>query len=83
MQKDGWVLLDVRVDGNYNFEHIKDSVSIPLYRPVQGRSLFDNAKRLAMASMAMKATGTFQLAPHARLAVASGACVSNPTRHAF
>lgn len=57
MQKDGWVLLDVRVDDNFDFEHIKDSVSIPLYRPVQGRSMFDNAKRLAMASFAMKATG--------------------------
>lgn len=57
MQKEGWILLDVRVEENYIYEHIKDSVSVPLYRPVQGNSVFDNAKRLAMASFAMKATG--------------------------
>lgn len=57
MQKDGWILLDVRVEENFIYEHIKGSASVPLYRPVQGNSIFDNAKRLAMASFAMKATG--------------------------
>jgi rhodanese-related sulfurtransferase len=58
--QDGWTILDVRVEANYNAYHIKDSVSIPLYRPVMGRSNFDQAKRLAMALFAMSATGTPQ-----------------------
>jgi hypothetical protein len=57
MQRDGWILLDVRLAKNHAYEHIQGSVSIPLYRPVLGRSLFDNAKRLAMASFFVEATG--------------------------
>ncbi len=32
------------------------AVSVPLYRYVEGDSFWDNAKRLAMAGFAMKAT---------------------------
>lgn len=56
LQKAGWTLLDVRVADNYNHQHILGSINIPLYRYVQGKSMFDNAKRLAMAAFAMKAT---------------------------
>lgn len=61
LQKDGWTLVDVRLAENFNYGHIEGSVSIPLYRQVQGDTMFDNIKRLAMASFAMKATGAFVL----------------------
>jgi hypothetical protein len=61
LQSKGWVVLDVRLDANYNFSHISGSESAPLYRYVQGDTAFDNLKRLAMASFAMKATGSFYL----------------------
>lgn len=57
LQQAGWTLVDVRLVDNFNYSHIEGSVSIPLYRAVQGDSMFDNIKRLAMASFAMKATG--------------------------
>lgn len=61
LKSEGWTLVDVRVVDNFNYSHIEGSVSIPLYRPVQGDSMFDNIKRLAMASFAMKATGAIPL----------------------
>jgi rhodanese-related sulfurtransferase len=57
MQKKGWTLLDVRVDSNFENSHIEGAVSVPLYRGVQGRQLFDQIKRFTMASLAMTATG--------------------------
>jgi rhodanese-related sulfurtransferase len=46
LQKSGWTLVDVRVEENFNFEHAVGSISMPLYRSVQGDSMFDNIKRL-------------------------------------
>lgn len=58
LQEAGWTLVDVRVADKYEEDHIKGAVSIPLFRPVQGDSMMDNVKRLAMGAFAMKATGT-------------------------
>ena len=57
MQRDGWILLDCRLANNFENAHIEGSVSVPLYRGVEGRSMMDQVKRLAMASFAMTATG--------------------------
>lgn len=65
MQEEGWVLLDVRLAKNYAYEHIEGSVSIPLYRSVLGRGLYDNVKRLAMASFFVEATGVLYLERYA------------------
>jgi hypothetical protein len=45
LQKQGWTIVDVRVADKYEKEHIEGSVSIPLFRPVQGDSVMDNVKR--------------------------------------
>ena len=57
MQRAGWTLLDCRLGKNYENSHIEGSVSVPLYRGVEGRGMMDQVKRLAMASFAMTATG--------------------------
>mmetsp|Transcript_17273 Transcript_17273/g.33275 ORF Transcript_17273/g.33275 Transcript_17273/m.33275 type:complete len:281 (+) Transcript_17273:87-929(+) len=56
LQKRGCVLLDVREEPQYNKVHAAGAINVPLFVPVQGNSLFDNAKRLAMAAFAMEAT---------------------------
>ena len=51
------VLVDVRVESNFNYEHAKDAVNVGLFRQVQGKSFLENVKRFAMGSLAMEATG--------------------------
>ena len=46
LMKEGWTIVDVRVADKYEANHIKGSISIPLYRAVQGDSIMDNVKRL-------------------------------------
>ena len=46
LMKEGWTIVDVRVADKYEKDHIKGSVSIPLFRPVQGEGMLDNVKRL-------------------------------------
>jgi hypothetical protein len=50
LQKEGWTIVDVRVADKYDKEHIEGSVSIPLFRPVQGDSMMDNVKRFVRDS---------------------------------
>ena len=50
------VIVDVRPEYQYNKYHIEPSVNIPLYRNVEGKSLMDQIKKVAVAAMAMKAT---------------------------
>jgi rhodanese-related sulfurtransferase len=61
IQKKGWTLVDVRVEKAYDAQHIEGSISIPLYRGVQGRTMFDQIKRFTMGSLAMTATGATML----------------------
>lgn len=56
LQKKGAVLVDVREEPQYNGVHAAGAKSCPLFVPVQGRALYDNLKRLAMAAFAMQAT---------------------------
>jgi len=56
MQQQGWTIVDVRIDGDYEKLHCEGSVNLPLFRFVQGRELWDNIKRIAMMGFAMKAT---------------------------
>mmetsp|Transcript_30908 Transcript_30908/g.67517 ORF Transcript_30908/g.67517 Transcript_30908/m.67517 type:complete len:162 (-) Transcript_30908:894-1379(-) len=56
LQKKGAVLLDVRETPQYNKVHATGAINVPMFIPVQGNSMFDNAKRLAMAAFAMQAT---------------------------
>lgn len=50
------VLLDIRTQKAFEMGHVEGAISVPLFRPVQGRTKFDNLKRLAMAGFAMEAT---------------------------
>ncbi|KAI8473560.1 MAG: hypothetical protein J3K34DRAFT_410488 [Monoraphidium minutum] len=56
LARQGWKLVDVRLEGDFEKAHAEGAVSVPLYRYVEGQSAWDNLKRLAMASFAMKAT---------------------------
>ncbi|GFH19254.1 rhodanese domain-containing protein, partial [Haematococcus lacustris] len=56
MQQQGWTLLDVRLEGDFDASHAADSVNISLYRFTAGNELWDKIKRVAMAGFAMKAT---------------------------
>jgi len=56
LAKKGWTLVDVRQVNQFESEHAEGALNIPLYRYVQGNTFWDNAKRLAMAGFAMKAT---------------------------
>lgn len=51
------VLVDVRVESNFNYEHARDAINVGLFRQVQGNSFLENVKRFAMGSLAMEATG--------------------------
>eukprot|EP00197_Chlamydomonas_leiostraca_P009640 CAMPEP_0202865800 /NCGR_PEP_ID=MMETSP1391-20130828/6358_1 /ASSEMBLY_ACC=CAM_ASM_000867 /TAXON_ID=1034604 /ORGANISM="Chlamydomonas leiostraca, Strain SAG 11-49" /LENGTH=262 /DNA_ID=CAMNT_0049545677 /DNA_START=1 /DNA_END=789 /DNA_ORIENTATION=- len=56
MQKQGWTIVDVRIEGDFEGQHCEGAVNVPLYRFVQGTALWDNIKKIAMAGFAMKAT---------------------------
>lgn len=56
MQKKGWTIVDVRIEGDYDAQHPAGAVSIPLYRFTQGTAFWDQVKKIAMAGFAMKAT---------------------------
>ena len=55
-KKRGAVIVDVRTAADFARGHIEGAVNVPMYRPVEGRAMMDNAKRLAMAFFAMQAT---------------------------
>jgi hypothetical protein len=57
MATKGWTLVDVRLKEQFDAQHAEGSVSVPLFRYVEGDSKWDKLKRLAMASFAMQATG--------------------------
>jgi hypothetical protein len=57
MATKGWTLVDVRLKEQFDAQHVEGSVSVPLFRYVEGDSKWDKLKRLAMASFAMQATG--------------------------
>lgn len=52
----GWTLVDVRLADDFEQSHVKGAINLPLYRYVEGDTVWDNLKRLAMAGFAMKAT---------------------------
>lgn len=56
-QEEGALLVDCRVDWNFEAEHAEGAVSLPLFRGVTGNDFYSTLKRLAMGSFAMKATG--------------------------
>jgi len=56
LQSQGWTLVDVRIEGDFEKGHAAGAVSLPLYRFVAGNSVWDNIKKVAMAGFAMKAT---------------------------
>lgn len=57
MMRDGKaVMLDIRTRKAFEKGHVEGAISVPLFRPVEGRTKFDNLKRLAMAGFAMEAT---------------------------
>lgn len=56
LQSQGWVIIDVRVEGDFASQHCEGAVNIPLFRFVQGNELWDQIKKVAMAGFAMKAT---------------------------
>ena len=41
----------------YEAEHIEGAVNVPTFRPVAGKGKWDIIKKIAMAGLAMKATG--------------------------
>mmetsp|Transcript_5748 Transcript_5748/g.35737 ORF Transcript_5748/g.35737 Transcript_5748/m.35737 type:complete len:141 (+) Transcript_5748:426-848(+) len=49
-------MLDIRTKRAFDKGHVEGAISVPLFRPVEGRTKFDNLKRLAMAGFAMEAT---------------------------
>ncbi|KAK9857616.1 hypothetical protein WJX84_011789 [Apatococcus fuscideae] len=55
-QEEGALLVDCRVDWNFEQEHAEGAVSLPLFRGVTGNDFYATLKRLAMGSFAMKAT---------------------------
>ncbi|GFR51091.1 hypothetical protein Agub_g13417 [Astrephomene gubernaculifera] len=56
-QTQGWTLLDVRLQADYDKVHAAGAVSLPLYRYVAGSGFWDNVKKAAMAvGFAMRAT---------------------------
>lgn len=51
-------MVDPRVPWDFEKQRIEGAVSVPLFRGVAGKSVWDSAKRLVMAvGFAMKATG--------------------------
>ncbi|KAF8061385.1 Acad10 [Scenedesmus sp. PABB004] len=56
LQKQGWTLVDVRLAGDFDKSSAAGSINVPMYRLVEGTSAWDQVKKLAMASFAMKAT---------------------------
>ncbi|KAF5833516.1 hypothetical protein DUNSADRAFT_10167 [Dunaliella salina] len=56
MQKKGWTIVDVRIEGDYDKQHAAGAINIPLYRFTQGTAFWDQVKKIAMAGFAMKAT---------------------------
>eukprot|EP01025_Chloroclados_australasicus_P010940 TRINITY_DN14669_c1_g1_i2.p2 TRINITY_DN14669_c1_g1~~TRINITY_DN14669_c1_g1_i2.p2 ORF type:complete len:273 (-),score=24.76 TRINITY_DN14669_c1_g1_i2:257-1045(-) len=56
LMKRGYTLVDVRLAADYDKLHAADALSVPLFRPVQGKGFYDNLKRVAMGAFAMQAT---------------------------
>lgn len=56
MQSQGWTIVDVRIEGDFDKSHAQGAVNVPFFRFVQGNEFWDNVKKFAMASFAMKAT---------------------------
>lgn len=56
LQRQGWTIVDVRLEGDFARGHAEGAVNVPLYRFVKGNGPWDNAKRIAMAAFAMRAT---------------------------
>ena len=50
------VIVDVRMADQFAKQHIAGAVNVPLFRPVQGSTMFDTVKKLAMGALAMTAT---------------------------
>lgn len=40
MQSQGWTLVDVRIEGDYEKNHAKGAICVPLFRFVQGTSFW-------------------------------------------
>lgn len=58
LSKSGAVFLDIRLADDYEEQHIKGAVNVPLFQPVQGNTFWDTTKRFVMATaFAMRATG--------------------------
>eukprot|EP00879_Flechtneria_rotunda_P006814 GHRR01007158.1.p1 GENE.GHRR01007158.1~~GHRR01007158.1.p1 ORF type:complete len:259 (+),score=33.78 GHRR01007158.1:577-1353(+) len=56
LQQAGWTIVDVRLSTDFDALSAAGSLNVPMYRLVAGTGLWDNVKKVAMASFAMKAT---------------------------
>jgi rhodanese-related sulfurtransferase len=56
MKNEGAVLVDSRLEESFKKGTMEGAVNLALYRPVQGGSLFDNAKRLVTGLAGVQAT---------------------------
>lgn len=56
LSRAGWTLVDVRLASDFDAMSAEGSINVPMFRLVAGNSAWDNVKKLAMASFAMKAT---------------------------
>ncbi|PNH05586.1 Rhodanese-like domain-containing protein 14, chloroplastic, partial [Tetrabaena socialis] len=57
LQGQGWTIVDVRLASDFEKVRAAGSLSLPIYRYVEGTSFWDNVKKAAMAvGFAMKAT---------------------------
>lgn len=56
LAKKKYVLVDVRLESQFNKSHAKGAVNVPLFQEVQGSGFLDNAKKVLMGAAAMRAT---------------------------
>lgn len=56
LMRKGAILIDVRLGLDYAKEHAEGSVSVPLFRLTAGNEIWDNIKRVVMASLNMRPT---------------------------
>lgn len=69
-QEKGAVMLDCRVEWDFEREKIEGAINVPLWRGVAGKTAWDTVKRAVMAvGFAMKATGKLVPLTNVQLAI--------------
>ena len=56
LMKKGAILIDVRLGEDFEKEHAKGAISVPLFRITAGDETWDKIKRVVMAGLAMRPT---------------------------